>query len=110
MLCVTENDAGATAEYLDAMQSMYAPFAVIAPYAQVDPAEFESAGFGSRLVVIDRVESNDQVPTVTVDSAKGIELAFDHLFETRAHVHRLRLRHLGNTHRRGSAAGLPYAG
>ena len=42
VLCVTENDPDATARYLDAMQAMYAPFAVIAPYAQVFPAEFES--------------------------------------------------------------------
>ena len=30
VLCVTENDTDATARYLDAMQAMYAPFAVIA--------------------------------------------------------------------------------
>jgi DNA-binding LacI/PurR family transcriptional regulator len=81
VLCVTENDPGATAGYLHAMQSMYAPFGVIAPSTKVDPAEFEQFGFGSRLVVIDRIESDQQVPTVTVDSAKGIELAFDHLLE-----------------------------
>ena len=40
VLCVTENDAGATAGYLQAMQSMYAPFGVIAPFKTVDPAEF----------------------------------------------------------------------
>ncbi len=81
VLCVTENDADATVRYLDAMQAMYAPFAVIAPYSRVSPAEFESAGFGKRLVVIDRVESGDQTSTVTVDSAAGIALALDHLFE-----------------------------
>jgi DNA-binding LacI/PurR family transcriptional regulator len=81
VLCVTENDVDATARYLDAMQAMYAPFAVIAPYARVFPAEFESRGFAGRLVVIDRVESGDQTPTVTVDSATGIALALDHLFE-----------------------------
>lgn len=81
VLCVTENDADATAPYLDAMQAMYAPFAVIAPYAQISPAEFESRGFGKRLVVIDRVESGDQISTVTVDSTAGIALALDHLFE-----------------------------
>jgi DNA-binding LacI/PurR family transcriptional regulator len=81
VLCVTENDADATARYLDAMQAMYAPFAVIAPYARFFPAAFESRGFGGRLVVIDRVESGDQTPTVTVDSATGIALALDHLFE-----------------------------
>ena len=81
VLCVTENDADATARYLDAMQAMYAPFAVIAPYAQVFPAAFESRGFGGRLVVIDRVEPGDQTPTVTVDGATGIALAMDHLLE-----------------------------
>src|SRR5690242_17293881 len=80
VLCVTENDADATARYLDAMQALYAPFAVIAPYARVIPAGFESRGFGNRLVVIDRVESGDQISTVTVDSAAGIALALDHLF------------------------------
>ena len=80
VLCLTENEADATARYLDAMQALYAPFAVIAPYARVFPAEFESRGFGGRLVVIDRVESDDQTPTVTVDSAAGIALALDHLF------------------------------
>jgi DNA-binding LacI/PurR family transcriptional regulator len=81
VLWVTENDPDATARYLDAMQAMYAPFAVIAPYTRVLRAEFESWGFGKRLVVIDRVESGDQTPTVTVDSATGIALALDHLFE-----------------------------
>src|SRR6476660_6672094 len=79
VLCVTENDAEATARYLDAMQAMYAPFAVIAPYARVFPAAFESRGFAGRLVVIDRVESGDRTPTVTVNSATGIALALDHL-------------------------------
>lgn len=81
VLCVTENEPGATAGYLHAMQSMYAPFGVIAPSTRVDPAEFEPFGFGNRLVVVDRIESSHEVPTVTVDSAMGIELAFDHLLE-----------------------------
>lgn len=81
VLHVTENDADATARYLDAMQAMYAPFAIIAPYARVFAADFESRGFGRRLVVIDRVESGDQTPTVTVDSSTGIALALEHLVE-----------------------------
>lgn len=79
VLCVTEDDAAATAGYLNAMKAMYAPFCVIAPFAQVDPAEFEPYGFGDRLVVMDRIESERELPTVTVDSAAGIRLAFDHL-------------------------------
>lgn len=79
VLCVTENDPAATAGYLHAMKSMYAPFGVIAPLRQLDPTEFEAFGLGSRLVVIDRMEPEHNVPTVTVDSVKGIQLAFDHL-------------------------------
>lgn len=70
-----------TAGYLQAMQSMYAPFAIIAPFTRVDPADFEQYAFGNRLVVIDRIESEHQVSTVTVDSALGIRLAFDHLVD-----------------------------
>ncbi|GAA2719329.1 LacI family DNA-binding transcriptional regulator [Cellulomonas aerilata] len=79
VLCVTENDAAATGRYLQAMGGMYAPFAVIAPSVRVDPAELESFGFGGRLVVIDRVETDHAISTVTIDHARGIELAFDHL-------------------------------
>jgi DNA-binding LacI/PurR family transcriptional regulator len=79
VLCVTENDPRSIAGYLQAMQSLYAPFGVIAPSTRTDPAEFEPFGFGGRLVVIDRLASDDQVPTVSVDNARGIELAFSHL-------------------------------
>ncbi|NQX12111.1 LacI family DNA-binding transcriptional regulator [Microbacteriaceae bacterium VKM Ac-2855] len=79
VLCVTENEPGATARYLQAMHAMYAPFGVIAPSTRIDPGELEPFGFGSRLVIIDRIETDDPISTVTVDSAKGIELAFDHL-------------------------------
>jgi len=79
VLCVTEDDPTATVGYLHAMQSMYAPFGVIAPLTQLDPAEFEPFGFGSHLVVIDRMDPDHNLPTVSVDSAVGIRLAFDHL-------------------------------
>lgn len=74
-----DDNGAATAGYLQAMRSMYAPFAIIAPFARVDPADFAKFGFDSRLVVIDRIESEHQVSTVTVDSRAGIRLAFDHL-------------------------------
>jgi DNA-binding LacI/PurR family transcriptional regulator len=79
VLCVTENDPEATAGYLHAMKSMYAPFGVIAPLKQLDPSDLESFGLGSRLVVIDRMEPDHSISTVTVDNVKGIQLAFDHL-------------------------------
>src|SRR4051794_41670105 len=53
VLCVTENDADATARDLDAMQAMYAPFAGIAPYAPGVPPQFEAPGFPGRLGGLD---------------------------------------------------------
>lgn len=81
VLCVTGDDGRATADYLQAMQAMYAPFAIIAPFGRLDPADLQQFGFGNRLVVIDRIESAHEVSTVTVDSNRGIRLAFDHLVE-----------------------------
>lgn len=79
VLCVTGNDAEATGRYLQALQAMYAPFGVIAPSTRIDPSDLAPFGFGSRLVVIDRLETDDPISTVTVDNARGIELAFHHL-------------------------------
>jgi DNA-binding LacI/PurR family transcriptional regulator len=79
VLCVTGNDASVTSAYLDAMHSLYAPFCVIAPFARVDPREYEPHGFGKRLVVIDRVDADAELSTVTVDSKSGIRLAYEHL-------------------------------
>lgn len=79
MLCVTNGDAVQTAGYLTAMQSMYAPFGIIAPSTRVDIDALMQFDFGQRLVVIDRVDHQAGVPTVTVDSRRGIELAFEHL-------------------------------
>ena len=79
MLCVTNGDAVQTAGYLTAMQSLYAPFGIIAPSTKVDIDELMEFDFVQRLVVIDRVDEHAGVPTVTVDSRRGIELAFEHL-------------------------------
>lgn len=78
MLCVTNGDAAQTAGYLKAMQSLYAPFGILAP-TRVDIDALMEFDFGRRLVVTDRVDNHADVPTVTVDSRRGIELAFDHL-------------------------------
>jgi DNA-binding LacI/PurR family transcriptional regulator len=79
LLCITAGDDVRTAEYLTAMQSLYAPFGVIAPSARVDIDTLTQFGFGHRVVVIDRVDEHATVPSVTVDSRRGIELAFAHL-------------------------------
>lgn len=78
MLCVTNGDAVQTASYLTAMQSLYAPFGIIAP-TRVDIDALMQFEFGQRLVVVDRVDEHAGVPTITVDSRRGIELAFEHL-------------------------------
>ncbi|MFF1354689.1 LacI family DNA-binding transcriptional regulator [Streptomyces sp. NPDC058297] len=79
MLCVTNGDTVQTAGYLTAMQSLYAPFGIIAPSTRVDIDTLAKIDFGQRMVVIDRVDEHPTVPTVTVDNRRGIELAFEHL-------------------------------
>lgn len=79
MLCITNGDDVRTGEYLTAMQSLYAPFGVFAPSTRMDIHTLEQFGFGHRVVVIDRVEEDSSVPSVTVDNRRGVELAFEHL-------------------------------
>jgi DNA-binding LacI/PurR family transcriptional regulator len=79
VLCTTENEVNPTAGYLTAMQAMYSPFGIVAPSTRVDLATLERYGSTSRVVVLDRVEDDPTVPTVTVDGRQGIELALEHL-------------------------------
>jgi LacI family transcriptional regulator len=79
VLCITNGDNERTAGYLTAMQSLYAPFGIIAPSTRVDIDTLTQFGFGNRVVVIDRVDQHATLPSVTVDNRSGIELAFDHL-------------------------------
>ena len=79
MLCITGGEDVRTAGYLTAMQALYAPFGVVAPSTRFDVATLTRFGFGHRVVVIDRVQADSEIPSVTVDSRRGIELAFEHL-------------------------------
>lgn len=79
VLCVTDGDGERTENYLASMNALYAPFGVIAPSTRFDVESLRRFAFWSRVVVIDRVDDDSGVPTVTVDSARGIELAFEHL-------------------------------
>ena len=79
VLCITNRDNERTAGYLTAMQSLYAPFGIVAPSTRVDIDTLTKFEFGDRVVVIDRVDEHATVPSVTVDSRRGIELAFEHL-------------------------------
>jgi LacI family transcriptional regulator len=75
LLCITDGSDVRTAEYLTAVHSLYAPFGVIAPSTRVNFERLRQFGFGDRVVVIDRVAEGSEVPSVTVDSRRGIELA-----------------------------------
>ncbi|WP_129660601.1 LacI family DNA-binding transcriptional regulator [Rothia halotolerans] len=79
ILCLTDGDQSLTSKYLDSVHSMYSPFGIIAPSTPVDLESLRRDAFDNRVVVIDRVNSDYSVPTVTVDSAHGIDLAFEHL-------------------------------
>jgi len=79
LLCVTNGDPAKTEGYFTAMQAMYAPFGIVAPSTKVDTDALKRFDFGHRVVVIDRVEGDSSVPTVTVDSRRGIILALEHL-------------------------------
>lgn len=79
VLCLTNRDTDKTAGYLTAMQALYAPFGIVAPSTRVDIDTLAKFDFGDRVVVIDRVDEHSAVPSVTVDSRRGIELAFEHL-------------------------------
>lgn len=79
VLCITNGDNDRAAGYLTAMKSLYAPFGIVAPSTRVDIDTIAQFGFGDRVVVIDRVDEQSTVPSVTVDSRRGIELAFEHL-------------------------------
>ena len=79
VLCITNGDNERTASYLSALQGLYAPFGIVAPSTRVDLELLTQFGLGERVVVIDRVDVESSVPSVTVDNRHGIELAFDHL-------------------------------
>lgn len=79
VLCTTENEVNSTAGYVTAMQAMYSPFGIVAPSTRVDLEALQKFGSTSKIVVLDRVEDDPSVPTVTVDGRQGIELALDHL-------------------------------
>jgi LacI family transcriptional regulator len=79
VLCITNRDEKRAAGYLTAMQSLYAPFVIVAPSSRVDLDTLSQFGFGNRAVVIDRVDEQAKVSSVTVDNRRGIELAFEHL-------------------------------
>ena len=79
VLCITNGDTDRTAGYLSALQALYAPFGIVAPSTRVDLDLLEQFGLGERVVVIDRVDEQSTMPSVTVDNRRGVELAFDHL-------------------------------
>ena len=79
VVCTTNGDNRRTAGYLVAMQSLYAPFGIVAPSTQVDMETLTRYGFGSKVVVLDQVAPDAELPSIAVDNRRGIELAFEHL-------------------------------
>lgn len=65
VLCITDGDNECAAGYLTAMQSLYAPFGIVAPSTRVDMDTMAQFGFGNRVVVIDRADEKSTVPSVT---------------------------------------------
>ena len=58
VLCITNGDNERTTRYLTAMQSLYAPFGIVAPSTRFDIDTLTQSGFGNRVVVIDRVDKH----------------------------------------------------
>ncbi|MBU2670199.1 LacI family transcriptional regulator [Actinoplanes bogorensis] len=79
VLCVTDGADERTGAYLESMQNLYAPFGIIAPSTRIDPEALHRFPLGKRVVVVDKFADGSGVPTVTMDNARGIELAFEHL-------------------------------
>lgn len=81
LLCVTGGDTELTETYLQSMESLYAPFGVIATYSAFDLERMQRIPFWRRVIVIDRIDADPDIPTVAVNNAEGIRLAFDHLWQ-----------------------------
>ena len=79
VLCVTENAPEQTGAFLQAMEALLAPFAIVAPSIRLDQAILGRSTLASRMVVIDRVPADIEVPTVTLDNRLGVEIAIDHM-------------------------------
>lgn len=80
VLCVTEGVAGRTSRYLSTMESLFAPFAIVAPSTRIDMAALGHSKLARRMIVIDRVPADLDVSTVFIDNELGIRLAFEHLY------------------------------
>ena len=102
LLCVTNGDPAKTDGYFTAMQAHVRP---LRHRRALHEGRYRGAetqfDFGHKVVVIDRVEGDDAVPTVTVDSRRGIMLALGAPALSGAHLDRLRIRHRRNAHRPG---------
>ena len=73
-----KQDSERAAAYLTAMQSLYAPFVIVAPSSRVEMDTLTQFGFETARSS-STVDEHSTVPSVTVDNRRGIELAFDHL-------------------------------
>ncbi len=81
VLCVTEGGADQTSGYLATMDSLFSPFAIVAPSTRLDHEALGRSPLAKRMVVIDRVPPELDEPTISIDNARGIQLSMDHLLE-----------------------------
>ncbi|WP_308797849.1 LacI family DNA-binding transcriptional regulator [Agromyces silvae] len=81
VLCVTEGVPGQTSAYLASMDALFSPFAIVAPSTKLDVDALGQAALAKRLIVIDRVPPELDVPTVFIDNRLGVRLSFEHLLE-----------------------------
>lgn len=81
VLCVTKGKADPTSQYLATMDSLFSPFAIVAPSTRLDHDALGRSSLAKRMVVIDRVPPEFNVPTISIDNARGIRLSMDHLLE-----------------------------
>lgn len=80
VLCVTEGSVEQTSALLGTTGSLLSPFAIVAPSTRIDPATLGGVPLARRMVVIDRLPADLDLPTVVIDNAEGIRLAFEHLY------------------------------
>lgn len=79
VLCATQQRLEQTNNFLVAMDSLFAPFAIVAPSIRIDKEQVGRSSLARRMVVIDRVPDDVPVPTVTLDNERGVAIAVEHL-------------------------------
>lgn len=81
VLCVTQMKPEQTEDILRAMDALLAPFAIVAPSIRVEKNHLGQSALARRMVVLDRVPNDVNLPTVTLDNRRGVKIALQHLLD-----------------------------